>query len=124
MMKQVLCTLPNCSEEVSGVAFSRVAGGMLSAPISDAEAVRFCSIPGYVLAETNFPTDPQPSDPAGSEHDESSTSAALPDGSRSDPGSGGDGPGEASPEDGDSGVDGPEGKGKKGKKGKKYADDK
>jgi hypothetical protein len=46
-MKQVLCTLPNCSEEVSGVKFTAFAGGMLSEPISDEAAKRLCSIPGY-----------------------------------------------------------------------------
>ncbi len=46
-MKQVLCILPNCSEEVGGVKFTPVNGGMLSEPISDDAAARLCSIPGY-----------------------------------------------------------------------------
>lgn len=48
-MAQVLCTLPNASEEISGVKFVSHAKGMLSEEISDDVAADFASIPGYEL---------------------------------------------------------------------------
>jgi hypothetical protein len=44
---QVLCTLKNASESISGVAFRKVDGGMLSEQISAEKAELFLSIPGY-----------------------------------------------------------------------------
>ena len=46
-MAQVICTLPNASEEISGVAFTAHEAGMISAEISDELAADFASIRGY-----------------------------------------------------------------------------
>ena len=48
-MAQVICTLPNASEEISGVAFTAHESGMISAEISDDLAADFASINGYQL---------------------------------------------------------------------------
>ena len=48
-MPKVLCTLPNASEEISGVKFSEHANGMLSEDVSDDVAAAFASIPGYTV---------------------------------------------------------------------------
>ena len=48
-MAQVICTLPNASEEISGVAFTAHESGMISAEISDELAADFASINGYQL---------------------------------------------------------------------------
>ena len=48
-MPKVLCTLPNASELISGVAFVSHANGMLSEEVSDEVAARFTSIAGYEL---------------------------------------------------------------------------
>lgn len=48
-MPKVLCTRPNASEEISGVKFEPVEGGMLSEEISDEQAAAFTVIPGYEL---------------------------------------------------------------------------
>lgn len=47
-MPKVLCTLPNASEEISGVKFVTHADGMVSEEISDEVAENFLSIPGYL----------------------------------------------------------------------------
>ena len=49
---RVICTLPNASEEISGVKFTRLENGhVLSEEISDEAGARFLSIPGYEPAE-------------------------------------------------------------------------
>lgn len=48
-MAKVLCTRPNASEEINGVAFTQTEEGMLSEEISDEQAEAFCAIPGYTL---------------------------------------------------------------------------
>lgn len=48
-MPKVLCTLPNASEEISGVKFVSHANGMLSEDISEEVAADFASIPGYEI---------------------------------------------------------------------------
>lgn len=48
-MPKVLCTLPNASEEISGVKFASHANGMVSEEISDEVAATFASIPGYEI---------------------------------------------------------------------------
>lgn len=48
-MPKVLCTLPNASEEISGVKFVTHAKGMLSEEIDDEQAAHFTSIPGYEI---------------------------------------------------------------------------
>ena len=50
-MAQVICTLPNASELINGVAFKAVDGGMLSEEISTDQAAAFCGIGGYSLFE-------------------------------------------------------------------------
>lgn len=47
---KVLCTLPNASGSINGITFSRIASGhLLSQDLSDEQAKRFLSIPGYLL---------------------------------------------------------------------------
>ncbi len=48
-MAKVICKLQNAADEISGIAFTKVDGGMLSEDISDEQAARFASIPGYEL---------------------------------------------------------------------------
>lgn len=48
-MAKVLCTLPNASEEISGVKFATHDKGMLSEDISDEQAAEFAAIKGYEL---------------------------------------------------------------------------
>jgi len=48
-MAKVICSLPNASDLISGVAFESTADGMLSAEISDDVAEAFVAIPGYAL---------------------------------------------------------------------------
>ena len=50
-MAKVLCTLPNASDEISGVEFTEQSNGMLSAEISAEQAAAFCAVPGYALVE-------------------------------------------------------------------------
>lgn len=47
-MKQVLCTIPNASENISGFDFHRIPEGMLSDPMDDDDAERFMRIEGFV----------------------------------------------------------------------------
>ena len=56
-MPKVLCTLPNASAEINGVAFTPADGGMLSEELSADRAAGFLVIPGYVEhAEDHAPT--------------------------------------------------------------------
>lgn len=48
-MARVLCKIPGPPEPISGVWFADHPSGRLSDPITDEEATRFASIPGYVL---------------------------------------------------------------------------
>lgn len=50
-MAKVICTLENASDEISGVKFKKHpdGAGMVSEDISDEQAARFASIPGYEL---------------------------------------------------------------------------
>ncbi len=48
-MPKVLCTLPNASEEISGVKFVTHANGMLSEHVSEDVAEAFSAIPGYEI---------------------------------------------------------------------------
>lgn len=54
-MARVLCTSPNASDEIDGVKFEAVDGGMLSEEISDEAAARFAGIDGYKLADGEEP---------------------------------------------------------------------
>lgn len=57
-MPKILCTLPNASDEISGVKFVTHANGMLSEDVSDDVAEVFLSIPGYELAGSAKPAAP------------------------------------------------------------------
>ena len=62
---RVLCTLPNASTEIDGVAFSPVDGGMLSDDVDEAVGHRWLTIPGfsaYAMAQAE-PTDDAPRRP-------------------------------------------------------------
>jgi hypothetical protein len=48
-MARVICTLPNASERINGVAFVADRGQMLSEDISDEVAAEFAAIEGYSL---------------------------------------------------------------------------
>lgn len=50
-MKKVLCTLPNASALINGVAFEESDAGMLSEAIEDDAAKQFQGIPGYELID-------------------------------------------------------------------------
>lgn len=63
-MPKVLCTLPNASEEISDVKFVTRAAGMLSEDISDEQAARFASIPGYEIVGATPPKDTSAEDEA------------------------------------------------------------
>lgn len=63
-MPKVLCTLPNASEEISGVKFVSHANGMLSEDISDEVAADFASIPGYEIVGAEPKKAPAPEDAA------------------------------------------------------------
>lgn len=54
-MAQVICRLPNASEEISGVKFEPIEGGMISEEISDEQAELFVSINGYELVGEKKP---------------------------------------------------------------------
>ena len=62
-MPKVLCTLPNASEEISGVKFVSHANGMLSEDVTDEVAANFASIPGYEIVGAKVKaTAPAPAD--------------------------------------------------------------
>lgn len=65
MAARVLCTLPNASTQIGGVRFTATDGGMLSDVLSDADAKRWASIPGYRLIqpEAVAPVPPVPPRP-------------------------------------------------------------
>lgn len=48
-MARVICTLPNASTKINGVAFAEDRGQMVSEEISDDKAAAFVAIPGYKL---------------------------------------------------------------------------
>lgn len=54
-MPKILCTLPNASEEISGVKFVVHANGMVSEEVSDDVAANFASIPGYEIVGAPAP---------------------------------------------------------------------
>ena len=54
-MPKILCTLPNASEEISGVKFVVHANGMVSEEVSDEVAADFASIPGYEIVGAPAP---------------------------------------------------------------------
>lgn len=56
-MPKVLCTLPNASDEISGVKFVTHAKGMLSEDVADEVAAAFTTIPGYELVGAKGPDD-------------------------------------------------------------------
>lgn len=63
-MARVICGLPNASDLISGVKFSKLDDGRkISEEIDDATATRFASIPGYELDADDF-VDEQQDEPA------------------------------------------------------------
>lgn len=48
-MAKVICTLPNASDEISGVKFTKHARGVVSEDISDEQAAAFLEIKGYEM---------------------------------------------------------------------------
>lgn len=48
-MPKVICTLPNASDLISGVAFTKHPRGMISEDIPDEHAKHFASIAGYEI---------------------------------------------------------------------------
>lgn len=61
-MPKILCTLPNASEEISGVKFVAHAKGMVSEDVSDEVAADFASIPGYEIVGAPAPKVEDPAD--------------------------------------------------------------
>jgi hypothetical protein len=63
---RVLCSLPNASTQIGGVTFVATDGGLLSDVLTDAEAKRWASIPGYRLIphEETPPVVPRPAKPS------------------------------------------------------------
>lgn len=61
-MKQVLCTIPNASTNISGFEFHQVAEGMLSDPMDDDDAERLMRIEGFT--EYHAPAPAQAPTPA------------------------------------------------------------
>jgi len=57
-MARVRCDLPNASENINGVAFMPAVDGshVISEDVADEIAARFCSIPGYSLADESVPS--------------------------------------------------------------------
>lgn len=56
-MARVLCTLPNASDEIGGIAFTKHPKGMLSEEIDEAAASRLTSIDGYTLVDNGSGAD-------------------------------------------------------------------
>lgn len=52
-MAQVICTLPNASEDINGLQFAAVDGGMLSADASDEQVAYLTSIEGFSVYDPN-----------------------------------------------------------------------
>lgn len=52
-MKIVTCTRPNASVEIDGVKFTETEAGMVSEPVDDDVAERFCRITGYSAADVD-----------------------------------------------------------------------
>lgn len=62
-MTRVICSLPNASELISGVKFSRLDDGrLISAELDDARAERFASIPGFEI-DDDFEEEQKPEPP-------------------------------------------------------------
>lgn len=66
-MAKVICTLPNASTSINGVAFVSAKGAMISEEISDEKAAHFASIKGYTLADRKGKPVEQPADPNAGE---------------------------------------------------------
>ena len=66
-MSKVLCTLPNASDEISGVKFSAHPKGMLSEDVSDDVAAEFAAIKGYSIVGAVSAEDKAAADAASAE---------------------------------------------------------
>ncbi len=64
-MPKVICTNPNASDNINGVAFALVDDVMTSETIDESTAKYFLSIPGYSLAAEGSGEKPK-TPPAGS----------------------------------------------------------
>lgn len=54
-MSVVICTLPNASTTINGVAFTADRGQMISGDIDEATAANFRGIPGYLIVGDEQP---------------------------------------------------------------------
>lgn len=52
-MFQVICVLPNASDEINGVKFEKTDDGMLSEVVSKEVADNFAKIDGYKVVESD-----------------------------------------------------------------------
>ena len=60
-MPRVICDLPNASLEIGGIKFSPLdEGGLISEEISEEQANRLASIPGYCLDDEEREVAPAP----------------------------------------------------------------
>jgi hypothetical protein len=50
-MKKITCTLPNASEEISGVKFAKVDNAAVAEGVDDAVAAQFDGITGYTVED-------------------------------------------------------------------------
>lgn len=48
-MRRLICTLPNASTTINGIAFTEDRGQMVSEPVPDDVAEQMATIPGYML---------------------------------------------------------------------------
>ena len=66
-MPRVICRIPTATSPINGVAFAPDADGhLVSAELSEDQAARFASIPGYALVVPSEPPSPAPRRPKGS----------------------------------------------------------
>lgn len=63
-MPRVICTLPNASETINGVAFTLDRGQMVSEEVDEATAANFAAIPGYQLVAPPPPPEQKPTENA------------------------------------------------------------
>lgn len=58
-MKKITCTLPNASEEISGIPFVAGDGCVVADGVDDAVAALFEGIPGYTIEDGKPAVDPK-----------------------------------------------------------------
>lgn len=57
MAKKVTCKLPNASDNIGGIPFESNEDGTVSAVVTDEQAARFESIPGYEVEDSDVELD-------------------------------------------------------------------